>query len=327
MTTRESPTPSLTARTPEDVLALVPVVLGFEPTESLVLLTFGAATPFHARLDLPATVDDVPAAVELLVSPARQHGVRRVLLVAYSERGRYADRVLRGVARAFERAGISVIDGLRTDGRRWHPVPGRPGVPAHGVPYDLTAHPFAVQAVYDGRVLHGSRSALAATIATDPARVATVVTALAAQSGPAGAALDEGRWARDLVADHVAAATVPSDAELARLLRGMLDVRVRDAAWSSLTREQAREHAALWTDVVQRSPEPLLAGPAALLGFAAWLAGDGALAWCAVDRCLDADPAYSLGTLVTELLTRAVPPSSWEGPFDWTEGMSPPGAG
>ena len=44
---------TLTAKSPEDVLAMVPVVLGFTPTDSLVMLTFGAASPFHARVDLP----------------------------------------------------------------------------------------------------------------------------------------------------------------------------------------------------------------------------------------------------------------------------------
>ncbi|MFC6344376.1 DUF4192 family protein, partial [Nocardioides hankookensis] len=55
--------------------------------------------------------------------------------------------------------------------------------------------------------------------------------------------------------------------------------------------------------------------------FAAWQAGQGALAWCAVDRCVDVDPGYSLAGLVAELLTRAVPPDTWEGEFDWTVGL------
>jgi len=32
---------TLTASTPEDVLAAVPVVLGFEPRDSVAMLTFG----------------------------------------------------------------------------------------------------------------------------------------------------------------------------------------------------------------------------------------------------------------------------------------------
>ena len=55
------------ARTPEDVLATVPLVLGFEPEDSLVLLTFGAAHPFHARVDLPREPDDVRAVFDAWV--------------------------------------------------------------------------------------------------------------------------------------------------------------------------------------------------------------------------------------------------------------------
>ena len=45
-----------------------------------------------------------------------------------------------------------------------------------------------------------------------------------------------------------------------------------------------------WSDVVRRTPDELVPGPASVLAFAAWLAGDGALAWCAVDRRRDAEP-------------------------------------
>ncbi|WP_345524104.1 DUF4192 domain-containing protein [Nocardioides conyzicola] len=317
-----SPTTTLTARTPEDILAVVPVVLGFEPTESLVMLTFGSDPPFHARVDLPDELDQVAEMAGLLVDPACRQRVPRVFLVAYSDRDRFAEKALRMTARAFERSGVAVIDGLLTDGRRWSPVPGRAGVPADGVPYDLSAHPFAAQAVYDGRVVHASRERLAATLTADRDLVARVVPALAALTGDPAPALEEGAWARDLVLRHVRDRTAPADAEVARLLRGMLDLRVRDAAWSPLCRERAREHVTFWTDVVRRAPDPMVAAPAALLAFAAWQAGQGALAWCAVDRCVEADPGYSLAGLVAEVLTRAVPPDTWEGGFDWTAGMA-----
>ncbi len=322
MTTRQQPRTTLTARTPEDVLALVPVVLGFEPTESLVLLTFGAATPFHARVDLPDPGDDdqLEEVAATLLAPARLHRVRQVLLVGYSEHDRPAERTLRHVRRAFRKAGVAVIDALRTDGRRWYAVPPRAGVPDHGVPYDLAGHRFAAQAVLDGRVVRGSRAEVAATVATDREGVAGVVAALAALTGEAAPALEEGLWARELVVRRTRERSSPTDAEVARLLRGVLDVRVRDAAWSPLSRETALDHVDLWADVVRRAPDPLVPAPAALLAFAAWQAGDGALAWCAVDRAHEVDPAYSLAGLVAELLTQAVPPSTWEGGFDWTSG-------
>ena len=74
-------------------------------------------------------------------------------------------------------------------------------------------------------------------------------------------------------------------------------------------RDTARDHVAFWTDLVRRSPADLLPAPAALLGFAAWLAGHGALAWCAVDACQEADPDYGLADILSQLLAHAVPPT------------------
>jgi len=50
----------------------------------------------------------------------------------------------------------------------------------------------------------------------------------------------------------------------------------------------------------------------------AWLAGQGALAWCAVDRSREADPDYGLAGVLAEALTSAVPPSSWDAMADDT---------
>ena len=83
--------------------------------------------------------------------------------------------------------------------------------------------------------------------------------------------------------------------ELARVLLGLLDAEGRDAAWAAMTRDAAERHVRLWTDAVQRAPDDLVAAPAAVLGLAAWLAGHGALAWCAVDRCQAVDPGNTPG--------------------------------
>ena len=86
---------------------------------------------------------------------------------------------------------------------------------------------------------------------------------------------------------------------------------MRDVVWCDWTQDQAEGHARVWREVVRRSPDALVAPAAALCGFAAWLSGDGALAWCAVDRCLESDPTQTLGRLVSDLLDRAAPPSIW----------------
>lgn len=310
MTAPTEPPLTFTARTPEDVLALVPVVLGFAPEDSVAMLTFGAAHPFHARVDLPEVEGELPAMVEALLAPARHHRVRRAFFVVYTTSERLARRAAHRLADDFEAAGVDVIEVLRADGSRWWPAVGRrPGVPAWGVPYDLSTHPFSAEAVLDGRVLLGSREELRATLLADPAAVARVVAALADRSVEDG---PPGRWVADLVRRHCRDGTPVSDAECARLLRALLDVGVRDEACGDLGRATARAHVGFWTDVVRRSPDALVAAPAAVLALAAWQAGHGALAWCALDRCADVDAAYPLARLVEQALLRAVPPQSWE---------------
>ncbi|WP_243061068.1 DUF4192 domain-containing protein [Nocardioides sp. SR21] len=310
--TATDPTPvaTLTARTPEDVLAMVPVVLGFVPTASVAMLTFGAARPFHARVDLPEVRGEIPEVVDSLLGPARGHRVRRVLFVVYSDDARLSATTARALLRAFTGCGIDVVDVLRADGARWYPAVGtRPGVPPWGVPYDLSAHPFLARAVVEGRVTYDSREELRATLARDRAAIARVVGALADLTAPGP---DEELWVCELVQRHVRDGTSPADREVARLLRGMLETGVRDVAWGTITRDSAREQVRFWSDVVRRGPTPMLAAPAALLAFAAWQAGHGALAWCALDRCAEADEDYPLAGLVEEALRRAVPPDAWE---------------
>ena len=293
---------TLTAHNPEDVLAAVPVVLGFEPSESVVMLTFGGLETFHGRVDLPPP-DKVDEAVGLLLDPAQHHRVSSVLFVAYAADGQVVRTVLRRLRLAFARAGIDVVEVLRAHEGRWF-APGRPGSPPGGVPYDVGDHRFRAQAVVEGIVVHGSRDELEAMLHPSPDAVQEVTRAVrrAVPSPPGEIA--------DLVDARLESGRLTT-AELARVLLGLLEPRGRDAAWAAITRDVAVSHVRLWTDAVQRAPEELVAAPAAVLGLAAWLAGHGALAWCAVDRCCAVEPDNSLAGLVADALTHAVPPSAW----------------
>lgn len=290
----------MTFRTTEDVLAAVPVLLGFEPSESVVMLTFGGRETFHARVDLPPPdePEGLDESVRLLLDPALAHGVAHVLFVVYSERQPLGDQVLARLAADFGAEGIAVVTGLRADGTRWF-LPGAPGVP-----YDVGAHPFRARSVWEGQVVSASREELAARL--QPTAGVAAVAAARRRVGAYDAtevvatiwrALDRGRM---------------DDEDLAGVLQGLRDLAVRDAAWASMTRDDAPAHVALWTDAVQRAPGDLVAAPAAILSLAAWLAGHGALAWCAVDRCVEHEPENSLANLVGDLLSNAVPPSTWE---------------
>lgn len=296
----------LSASCPEDLLAAVPIVLGFQPRDSLVMLTFGAVHPFHARVDLPPRGD--PAALDetadVMLAPAVDNDVGLVAFVLYTDDELLARRLGRLLADRFRAADVPVLDCLRAHAGRWWPALRDDGrVPEGGAPYDPATHPFRAQAVFNGLVTLDSREELAASVAADPAAVAAVERALADV-----ASLDEAALA-ELVERGLADVTTLAPAEIAALLLTL--PQRHEAARLSMTRERAREHVALWTGVVRSAPEPLVAEPAALLGLAAWLSGHGALAWCAVDRCLAAEPRHALGEMVAAVLAEAVPPQRW----------------
>lgn len=304
-----TPLAQMTARCPEDLLAFVPVALGFVPEQSIALLTFGPGPSFHARVDLPSDAGHVPVVVEALVDPCLRHAVERVVVVLYSHSPSAVRDLADRLESAFAREGIEVLELLCADGRRWFPmVSGRPLHLYDGVPYDVTAHPFAAQAVVAGLVTHTSRDALAATLRPDPGAVSAVSAELA------GARPQAPPWIRSLTGRHARRGTVPQAPDLARLLVSVHEPALREAAWCDVRRADAREHVALWTSVLRSAPDDLAAGPAAVLAFAAWLAGHGALAWCAVERALESDPACGLAETVSDLLVAAVPPSLWRPP-------------
>lgn len=213
---------------------------------------------------------------------------------------------------------------VRADGERWWVLGSRGGGP--GTPYDVASHPLTTETVVEGTVVLGSRRELAGTLVGDPGETDEVERRVEESAGrlsdlvesPLGAAaarhhlVVEGRWVRHRVRRHLEGGGRLDADDVARLLLSMhVSLEVRDVAWAEMNHANAGRHVDLWRDVVRRSPVDLRAAPAALLGFAAWLSGNGALAWCAVDQAQDAQPDYGLAGLLTQALSGAVPPAAW----------------
>jgi hypothetical protein len=116
---------------------------------------------------------------------------------------------------------------------------------------------------------------------------------------------------RPLIIGHAGSPPMPPVAA-AQLAVSLARPELRDEAWRWLSRESARTYIEFWSDLVRRTPEELVPGPASVLAFTAWLAGEGALAWCAVDRARAVDPDHSLAALVSEMLMSATSPELWE---------------
>jgi hypothetical protein len=319
-----TPDPSaFVARTPADLIAVAPAVLGFHPQDSVVLLTFGPpGGSFHARVDLPVESEHQQEVADVLIDAARANDVRRAAVLIYTDdvEAAFAQGELL-VGRLLDLE-VDVLEVLRVDDGRWHPVPddGSPGTA-----YELETHPFTAQRVFEGHVVRRDREELvdslvgtdeddAVAVALAANRSADLIATSEEATDPAhGFLRSEARWLQRRIRTHRDDRHPVTPRDAGRVLVLATIVSTRDVAWAEITRETSGADVELWSDLVRRAPRELLPGVSSLLAFAAWQHGDGALAWCAVDRCLEVDPDFSLAHCVADLLTRAVPPSVWEG--------------
>ena len=354
--TLPAPPVRLRARRPQDLLALVPYLLGFQPAESLVaVLVRGTRVVLSARIDLPGPADEDPApCVQDLVD---QHAPTALVLVVYSSDRRRAETLLTHYLASV--SGVAISDALLVDGQRWWSLTCRSGCcPAEGTPYAPASHPLAAEAVFAGLTAATSRAEVASQVAGPPSeqwdqvrrlaeqlrepwgredraargrRVASEVVEALARDDPASAdRLDQpvdlaasttpelepsATRPRPVASSPSTSSPSTADSEERRLIRLALlvqDVSSRDVACALITREQAQAHRALWHQVVARVPPELAAAPLCLLGLAAWAAGEGTLLNCCGARVRALDPTYSMGQLLVDLSTRALPPSFWD---------------
>ncbi len=303
----------LRAKSPADLIGVVPYLLGFHPSESVVLLLLSERrVVMTARMDF-AELTDPRGLAGYLDEVRRGQGAVGVVTITYS---RSDDAWERTAALADEIDPAVLVDAMLADGERWWSVLCNGSCcPPEGTPYDLGSNPLSAAAVYAGLNAMPDRSSVAALVAGPspddvPALELAVDEALDELIGTSVGSRK--RLVRRLVQQTLDAGQPPSDAECARLAVLVHHLHVRDVAWAQLTRERAAEHVALWQRVVSRTPAWLASAPLCLLGISAWVAGNGTLQNCCVERVERIDPEYSMASLLADINQRALPPSYWD---------------
>ena len=320
--------PVLRLRSPHDVIAAVPYLLGFHPADSLVAI--GADGPDGTcamRMDLPPgerepghAPQDVADTAEHLAGLLTRHRFRHAVLVGYGPAQRVAP-IMAAACAAIAAGGVEVLEALRVEGCRFWccSCPGSACCPPDGTPYDVSASPIAAQATVAGRVALTGRAELARSVAPIGGLARTSMG-----QATGWAASRFARWVADcggdptpvrrrmvdeglpFLRDLMARGAPPTDDEVAWLGVLLTHLRVRDEAWVRTD----ENHLGLWREVMRRVEPFYVAAPACLTAYAAYLSGNGALANVALDRAVAAEPGYTMARLLSDLMLAGVPPSS-----------------
>jgi hypothetical protein len=323
--------------------AALPVLVGFHPRESLVLVALTG--PDARRVGLTARVDIPPPEharrlAEVLAERLAHEAPEAAVLAVVSEtpdvvpfhddladvppdlrRGLPHRSLVHEVVVALDARAVPLQEALLVRAGRWwsYDCPEVCCAPGAGTPVPGGTSSLAAAAVAAGQVVARDREELerriarvgacsAAAMADAVTAVGEELAALVRRDGRDEAADDYAGWVDAAVVASGAAGARLGDEELARVAWGLRDVRVRDRALGFALGSSAGAAEVLWTECTRRLPEPLDAAPATLLAVSAWLRGDGAMARIALDRALDSQPDYALADLLYRAMDAGLGP-------------------
>ena len=236
-------TNTINLRSPHELLAVVPFVLGFRPTNSLVVLCLSNnRLGLTQRLDLPEPEDAQHVASALMPSLVAEKP-DSVVLLGYEDRAGESLPALEALTKALISSGVQIHDRLVVRDGRWRSLDcHNPNCcPAEGssVPKPEDVPGIVAEFIGQGISPHRDRLALARQLEAGPEAVAVAKVLLSRQKVMAKAvgSQDTSRaelfaaWPRIL--DPNATVISPEDAALAAM--SLLDIEIRDGlvAWLS----------------------------------------------------------------------------------------------
>lgn len=321
---------------PTAILKIAPVLLGFHPTHSVVILgaelhatvKVGLRYPLYEPSDPSASARDIQHALTLL----KQQRYVVAAAIGYGP-AEHVTPLMKRLRDEATDSGIQLIELLRADGMRyWSYVCTNPTCcPPEGTPYDVKPDPtFETLTHTEVPGVLASREALAALVAPSSGdEAASMKEATNRAEQRVGRLKVRARQSDDpVIRRHpIASAGIRStraaikayheDRGITHIEAGWLcvalrDLWVRDDALSRMCPDNRQIHLKLWTDLTRLASPGFVAPPATLLTLVAWQSGNGALANVALDRALADDPNYSLAGTLRSLVNLGLPPGKAE---------------
>ena len=311
-----------TVKTPHDLLAAVPFLIGYHPTDSLVLISVKSdSLEMAMRIDFPNNPPE--GSYQLLASHLKRDNSEGALIVAYEPADSLAGpEVLHNVADAVASLDIPIRELMLVRNNHWRSLlcsDDKCCPPEGNQIEEFVNSRIAAEQVASGKVLpfsdsEGLTHSISATILAKDINWNAQVVGF--RVDPDANNLNElqrdGAESILLLADFYSQTGFCKDYDLmARVLGRLSDIQVRDFALGCHNEETLNSYWAMWRDLLRIAPPKFVAPVASVFASIAYENGEGALAHRALDRAIEDDPEYSLARLLRRVFSSGWPPSGF----------------
>ena len=291
---------------PAQLVAAVPYLIGFEPSNSVV-----AVFMRDSRVILTVRVDASSEVSQAVERAALACGADELAVLTYD-----TDETINLPG------DLIVRDVIAVRGGRWRSLmcQDRTCCPPEGNWISQECRDAVAAAfVLDGVVPLPSRAALEESFRSledehFAQRVALAIEDAVVMLGAAPSIDALRRWREDAADDieHTVVDCLNDPAAQARCVVGLQDIRVRDVVLHRMADLVELRNIGEWLrGVAVVTPAEYAAAVYTLCAAAFWQSGDGARACLALEHACDLDPDYSLATLLFRAIQAGMPPATW----------------
>ncbi|MDR3070251.1 MAG: DUF4192 domain-containing protein [Propionibacteriaceae bacterium] len=293
----------------DDLVGIIPHLLGFYPKESLVIIvTVAGLTELTARSDLEPLLR--PGAIsELLERIWARFPAGKGWFVLYGSDKNLAWTVLRRVEARLDKDRLSGSFYVGDDGC----VSASPdGSPVSALANTSQA---AAQAVLQGLSVCGSREEICLGLAGPKGSQRRQIAAVLKSEAKELDAMDpQGLpWLMSSLLDEGLRTGLSHPTRSARLALLCKSAAARQEAILAISFRNADQHFRLWWQVVAGIPDSYQQHPLELLGLTAWISGNGVVQSICAQRLEGEFPHSAALPVFRELSYGIIPPSCWDG--------------
>lgn len=306
--------PMTTVTTPNDLLAAVPFLIGYQPSDSIVLISLkDESINMAIRIDFPESIEKREASA--LIEKLR--GSDGALLVSYIPDSCHdTESVLLPLIEALEEEAIPLRESIIIVGNRWRSLMCNDPdcCPIEGSPLpELSGSRVAVEEIAQGKLMpFKNLTEMAGSLdqELDSVIIEMIgrIPPIDYDCDPTPAQRDGANSILDFLHDFEVDGICRDKRLVAKVLVRLKDLQVRDFALGSMNGESDLYFDA-WKWLLKKAPEGFIAAPAALFAVAAYERGDGAMANLALAKAEGDQPNYSMINLLKQLFRSGKSPT------------------